>query len=200
MITYCDGVMQGIREDYPNIYKLFLYNRKGTLLALQTKGALIGYYCRDRRAVKHEGTDNYKAWSDYKKEILGYLNKVDSNKLHETLHNIMADKIHSVHFEKYPRWPKPGEMQSTDVPVDISGVRYMHDHYKVYAACEGSIIVTDERPNANQYIAMFEGKPEIKILSLHLEKLKTIDINTSNSMEKAKQKVDQLSQKELTWD
>ena len=203
LILHCEGIMSELRSEFPNVNKLFEYNKQGTMYALGAKSILKAFSATVQCDVSHSGNDNLKAWADYKEAILNYLTKFnDSEELH-LLRTLISQRIHDTHFKKYPYWPDVNQTQSANVNIDVTKVSYEFKNYKIYASCQGSITVTDERPEIKKYIAKFEGEPRLKVLQMDKIELKKFELTAKEEgFENAKQMVDNVSAnlKALTWD
>lgn len=55
------------------------YNAKGTVAALKAFNIIKVYEMTKTIGSDHTGNDNYKAWQDYKKAVLKYLESVNGD-------------------------------------------------------------------------------------------------------------------------
>mmetsp|Transcript_56282 Transcript_56282/g.68811 ORF Transcript_56282/g.68811 Transcript_56282/m.68811 type:complete len:223 (+) Transcript_56282:45-713(+) len=188
-----------IKQEYPNVYKLIQYNSKGTWKYLEAKGIV-----KQRKpdiepfAVSHSGTDNWKAWSDYKKAVDKFLTSINNEDRLQHAREKIANKIKDEHYRVFPRWPSVGDKSQTAF-VNITtydGYKY-EDEYVAYA-CEGSVQVTDKRPSKYEYYAEFHGRPILKQLFINLPMLKGVELACIRSWEMATQKADKYAKKKLT--
>eukprot|EP01083_Nonionella_stella_P191874 709797_1 len=192
-----------IQESYPGTYQLMQYNAKGTVAALKAFNVISAYKMCKPIGTGHSGNDNIKAWADYRKAVLQYLELINGDKRLGPARQQLTEKIHKQHFKKFPSWPSVGNTQSGLVNItDKGGYEYVQGamHEFVAWTCEGDINVTDKRPEAKKYYAEFNGSPVLKIIYVNLIELKNFEKLAIGAPDQAKQKVDQLTNKALTWD
>jgi len=194
-----------LENEYPNVYKLIQYNSKGTWKYLEAKGIV-----KQRKpdiepfAVSHSGTDNWKAWSDYKKAVDKFLEDINNENRLKPAREKIANKIKTEHYNVFPKWPKVEDNSQTAF-VNITtydGYKY-EDEYVAYA-CEGSIQVTDKRPSMWEFYAEFQGRPILKQIFINLPKLKGAEeaFSTIEGWNRAKKSVDNKysKKKAITFD
>ncbi|CAG8554742.1 15123_t:CDS:1 [Funneliformis mosseae] len=214
MISKSESIIQQLRNNYPNLSQLLMHNREGTVGFLKANGGLFGFsLCHDFH-VPHTGSDNIKAWSDYRDAIEKYLEEVCGRviakdpiknversfkeELREA-RKVLSNEIHRQHYIKFPLWPSSGE-QTTMVELD-TGSAYNKGAYTLVWSCVGWIKVTDKRPQSDKYIAEFSGKPDLKLLVLDNDRLRELeDVVRREGIEAGKRRVGRSDYLALTWD
>jgi len=215
MISKSESILSQIRHKYPNLLSLFAYNREGTIGFLKANGGLFAFSLSSEFHVPHEGNDNYKAWSDYKLAIEKYLEGICANVKAKDPHtgaertfneelrqarSVLSNEIHQKHYLRFPYWPATYNEQTSYVDLKTGDI-YDTGAYTMVWSCNGWITVIDKRPDANRYIAEFQGKPDIKLLVLDHDRLRKLENTvTFEGIEKAKTLVGDSKYLRLTWD
>ncbi|CAB4462861.1 hypothetical protein RhiirA5_357068 [Rhizophagus irregularis] len=214
MVCKSESIVRRLKNDYPTLSQLFTYNREGTIGFLKANGGLYGFSLSHDFNVPHTGDDNYKAWSEYRDAIERYLDKIcDRVKANDPFNGggmrsfreelkparkVLSDEIHSKHYIKFPLWPSVNKEQESLVELD-TGSSYDHGAYIILWSCVGWIKVTDRRPQHNKYIAEFSGKPDLKLLALDNDRLRTLeDTVREKGIEAGKSMVNKP--RSLAWD
>ncbi|UJR24185.1 hypothetical protein I4U23_027151 [Adineta vaga] len=197
-IVYSDGISTHMRQHYPKVYELLCWDLKNTATVLCIAGAFELWQFTKRLRYAQSGTDNIKTWSDYKKGIHEYLKSLNDDNRLEPARDILANHIHDVHFEKFPKWPSVlSESQESDIHIDISST-YPNDSWYVGWSFIGYIKISDTRSGLSSYYTDFEGKPELKILYCNERELKRFEALAQKDMEQVKTMI-QSNTKELTF-
>ncbi|CAB4446772.1 unnamed protein product [Rhizophagus irregularis] len=213
MVSKSESIVRRLNNDYPAISQLFAYNREGTMGFLKANGGLYGFSLSHDFNVPHTGNDNYKTWSEYRNAIERYLEKIcDRVKANDPSNGgmmrsfreelrparkILSDEIHNKHYTKFPLWPAEYGKQESLVEID-TGSSYDHGAYTIIWSCVGWIKVTDKRPQYNKYIAEFSGNPDLKLLALDKDMLRTLE-NTVRRKGIEAGKIMVNKQRLLTW-
>src|SRR5581483_6995833 len=137
----------------------------------------------------HCGSDNIKAWKDYRDAIEHYLENIcerveaddpisgGRRAFKEELRparKVLSDEIHRQHYIRFPFWPSVDCEQSSRVELD-TGNHYDSGVYIVIWSCVGWIKVTDRRPRYDKFIAEFNGSPDIKLLVFDNDRLRELE-------------------------
>ncbi|ETO02074.1 hypothetical protein RFI_35362, partial [Reticulomyxa filosa] len=199
-IAYCEQIRNVIEKNYPNLYEVWKEAPKGTLAALNAKGAIEAYEVnKEFKMPYHEGSDNIQAGKEYKQALINYLKLVNTDVRLEKAREILADEIWKRHYERYPTWPKPGGNQKDTVAIDRKDSYEYKKEYIVWS-CSGTITVEDDRPTTSEYKARFEGKPTLRILMVNRDLLSQFNAMCGNNkqlaIEKAKGYVNKSA---ITW-
>lgn len=187
---------ESLREDYPNIVRLFDYNRRGTINFLREKNALSSYEISHNLNFYCGSSSSDRVWSDYRNTIENYLDglayRLGSNG--ENLRQFrkeLADYIHSKHYQQLPYWPSIGCENEANVNLDISG-SYKSGDSHIEWSCIGWARVKSQRPNYDTYRAEFSGSPEIKLSIFDFYRLRQIETAVNYSgIEGLKRYIDQ---------
>eukprot|EP00485_Elphidium_margaritaceum_P008139 CAMPEP_0202685112 /NCGR_PEP_ID=MMETSP1385-20130828/793_1 /ASSEMBLY_ACC=CAM_ASM_000861 /TAXON_ID=933848 /ORGANISM="Elphidium margaritaceum" /LENGTH=210 /DNA_ID=CAMNT_0049339375 /DNA_START=99 /DNA_END=731 /DNA_ORIENTATION=+ len=201
-LAHNENLQLSIRQNFPKTYDLMQYNAKGTIKLLQAAKVITAFKRTARMHVEHTGDDNLKAWSDYKVAVLDYLKEINSDELLQQAREQLSEKIHSVHYAKFPLWPAVGQTQEAQVNItDKGGYQWSQGSQKNYVvwACEGDVVVKDVRTAARSFAAEFTGEPVLKIISVDLIKLQQFEALCSSDMATAKKKADERTNQALTW-
>lgn len=206
MVIYSEHVMAPFKKEFPNTYELMEYNMFGTLKLLQAMQILEARKFIETTAADHEGNDNIRTWSEYKIMIDKNLKKTPGLtdwRMAKACEPI-AQVIHQQYFKKFPYWPAPGKTQSGYVYITCSGTHSAEkwdQKFQVTWSCEGGVKVKDKTDSSwfglsRRYYCEMEGEPTFKILYFDLMKLKAVEGDFGEKMEKLKAKVDKLNNKE----
>eukprot|EP01084_Bolivina_argentea_P024229 45175_1 len=164
IVAYSSNIREAIRYSYPNTYTALSKNAKGVLLYLKSKNAISGKMTRSTYTLKNTNSeDNLKAWQDYRKNVVDYLKKKNDDIRLNGARSEIASTIVKKHFNTFPKWPKTGERQSSDVIIDCKGKNTLSEEIIVWT-CDGKVSVEDYKPSSNTYQAAFWGAPTIKYI------------------------------------
>src|SRR2546421_313451 len=76
MVSKSESIVRRLNNQYPTLSQLFAYNREGTIGFLKANGGLYGFRLSHEFNVPHCGSDNIKAWKDYRDAIEHYLENI----------------------------------------------------------------------------------------------------------------------------
>ncbi|RIA84507.1 hypothetical protein C1645_808723 [Glomus cerebriforme] len=193
------SIINKLSNEYPETAKLLRYNIDGTVKLLKAKNVLFTYRSTKQIKVSKNGTDNIKAWEDYKTTIDKYLYDMNDQEEVGLARETLSDHIHKEHYDRYPFWPSVGKTQSSIINVRITQA-YNYDPWYIVWSSDGYVEVTDKRPAVSEYYAEFVGKPDLKLVKLDESRMKTLEYMVQQNYVEAQKQVDILSNKELTWD
>ncbi|ETO02930.1 hypothetical protein RFI_34481, partial [Reticulomyxa filosa] len=198
-IAHCEPIRKIIETEYPELYEVWKAVPEGTLLALEAVGAIKAYKLnKEFNMPYHVGSDNIQAWKEYKQALIKYLELANSDLLLKKAREILADEIWKRHYERYPKWPKPGGKQTDIVPIDRKDSYECEKKYIIWS-CSGSITVEDDRPTVSEYKTRFEGKPTLRLLKTDMNKLKRFNALCASDKDRAIKQAEKCVNKEITW-
>ncbi|CAF1599630.1 unnamed protein product [Rotaria magnacalcarata] len=189
-----NGISQHFEENYPHVSELLRENFQGTAATLCMAGSSSGQtplqlfkVGQNMRCAQH-GTDNAKTWTNYRQAVLNYLKSLNDDRRLEHARTALADHIYNMHYKRYPNWPNVGELQQSEVYLNVSS-SYPLGSWFIGWSCVGYVTVRDYRANSSSYYTDFQGRPDFKIVYCNKQRLQEFEALAQSDMARARQHI-----------
>lgn len=193
--VFVDVLENHLRElDSPMLADALRKEVKGTLVTMARTGAVVVRDVdKELGALRHQGDHEEKAFEDYLHRIKKGLREeiVEFDKGAACLEYAMNQLALHIHYEHWKAfginhngtwirtWPKPRDEKNSgyqESPISIRLDLIYTWHQDLVVVCMGgNVMVRDERPKPEVYIAKVSGKPKIKYLALKAERIPVLD-------------------------